>query len=790
MRSFGGILRWGCVLTALAAALGADRETADSKLQESKAALASGDYQRAIASAEAAEELFSKTGDLRRQAQCANSAGLGRLYRSEYAEALASFTRALSMNRQIGDAEAEITVENNIGNIRFFQGRYLEAVQWYETALARAQQTTGQPWSLRRRQLTLVNIGVVYEQLGQNQRALDFYRQARVTPSGLPPAEQAQLLSNLGTLYRRLGDPVRAFETYEAAERAFANEKHTDGEIHILHNIGILMTLDYFDLRRAYKAFTDAIRLAEQTGNRRQAVLGRLFRGEALQREGRLDQAAEDFTAALSGADQIGGVEERWTAQFALGKIAEQEGRRDEAASHYEAAVRTIESVRARLGRASLKSDFLAGKRDVYDALIALRIEDKTPDVKALFALIEQARSRNLQDALRPDSPVTLESIQSKLGQRVLVEYWLGPRGGAALWASSRESGIVPVRITPDRATAIARGIQQDDWRPWSDAGGEALLSALPIGAASRLLIVPDGALSRIPFEALAQGGRLLVQSATVSYLPSASVLLREHRPSGFAFPWQKLLVAFGDPVPPDSAVPLSAAEEVRPLPYAAAELESIARVMPGESRIEARQRNLKSQLPSDAPVLHLATHAVADTTDANRSRILFTREPGKPGSEYLFLREVQGLNFARTELVTLSACDTEGGVIARGEGVLSFSRAFLAAGASAAVTTLWRVADQPTAEFMTQFYARLGNGQPKAEALRGAKLSFLREGKELGHPRFWAAYVLNGEGDLALPRAYSWRTLLMALAILPVLVWLAVSMRRLGLERARRNRV
>ena len=122
--------------------------------------------------------------------------------------------------------------------------------------------------------------------------------------------------------------------------------------------------------------------------------------------------------------------------------------------------------------------------------------------------------------------------------------------------------------------------------------------------------------------------------------------------------------------------------------------------------------------------MVHFSTHAVADTRDPDRSRILLApRAPGGP-ADYLFLRDVNDLDLTGVGLVTLSACETARGKVIRGEGVEGFSRALLAAGAAAAVTTLWDVADRPSAEFMTQFYASASGGRGTAEALRQAKLT------------------------------------------------------------------
>jgi CHAT domain-containing protein len=119
-------------------------------------------------------------------------------------------------------------------------------------------------------------------------------------------------------------------------------------------------------------------------------------------------------------------------------------------------------------------------------------------------------------------------------------------------------------------------------------------------------------------------------------------------------------------------------------------------------------------------------------------------------------------LDLQKLELATLSACDTERGKMVRGEGVQAFSRALLSAGSRSSLTTLWRVADEPTSEFMTQFYYfALNKHLPKAEALRQAKLRFLHSGNYV--PVAWAAFVLNGEGLAPLPRVISWTTIVAA---------------------------
>jgi CHAT domain-containing protein len=163
-----------------------------------------------------------------------------------------------------------------------------------------------------------------------------------------------------------------------------------------------------------------------------------------------------------------------------------------------------------------------------------------------------------------------------------------------------------------------------------------------------------------------------------------------------------------------------------------------------------------------------VSTHAVADMDNPERSRLLFSPDdPAQPNS-FLFLKELYDLDLRRVNLATLSACDTERGRLVPGEGIQAFSRALLAAGSRSTVTTLWRVPDQPTADFMKQFYYfLLKKHMTKAEALRRAKLEFFHSNTELNQPRFWAAFVLNGEANEPVPRFISWQAMVAVVLLL-----------------------
>src|SRR5439155_11500639 len=108
-----------------------------------------------------------------------------------------------------------------------------------------------------------------------------------------------------------------------------------------------------------------------------------------------------------------------------------------------------------------------------------------------------------------------------------------------------------------------------------------------------------------------------------------------------------------------------------------------------------------------------------------------------------LTAEDVSGMDLLATDLVVLSACETGLGDVRIGEGVFGLRRAFVVAGAKTLVMSLWKVPDAQTQELMPDFYRRLQNGEPRAEALRQAQLSLKARHPD---PYFWGAFICLGE--------------------------------------------
>jgi CHAT domain-containing protein len=118
----------------------------------------------------------------------------------------------------------------------------------------------------------------------------------------------------------------------------------------------------------------------------------------------------------------------------------------------------------------------------------------------------------------------------------------------------------------------------------------------------------------------------------------------------------------------------------------------------------------------------------------------------GKPADGLLRTYEIYNLPL-ESDLVVLSACRTALGRQMRGEGVIGLTRAFLHAGASSVVTSLWSIQDRATAKLMEHFYqGLLQQSLSPAAALRQAQLRLRSDGR-FAHPYFWAAFSVQGDG-------------------------------------------
>jgi CHAT domain-containing protein/Tfp pilus assembly protein PilF len=782
-------------------AQGPSQELVDTLNNLSDIATMAGQYDRAVSLSRESVTACLNMHDKNCEAQAHSDAGLALSNAGNYGEAVTEFDLGLNLTRETKNAETAVLILNNLGVVFYYEAKYSEALRAYESALQHVEKAGAEQWTATWRQITQLNLATLYQRLGNYRRAVAIYNDILDHPEQQFARDIGHIHANLGVLYRRLGDGKQALKSYRLAGTFYAKEKDTDGELGILKNTGIVQALDLNELREALATFDRALALAEKTKNQREMMQAQLYRAKTLYRMGKLREAEREFTIALASADQLGTVEEQWQAVFGLGNIALSHGQKDVAEARFRDAIKRIESMRSQLQLSRLTADFFVDKRDVYDALIELLLERN--DAPSAFEFMERSRARVFQDRffgskLSPDA-LTLHSIQGRLDSRTaLIEFWAGTEGLAAIWVTRDSAGITQSHFSSDEMGELGKfisGLPDNLGKDWQK-GFQKIGALLPKGIIpfadnnySHVLIVPDGFLSLVPFELVpTASGKPLLESRDVAYLPSAVLLLRGalKNASAIRLPWQPQLVGFGDPqvIGTGESSLTNARDGMAQLPASGEEIRTIARLSAGRVQLflgpQDQKRSFFESARSGAALLHVSTHAVADMDDPERSRLLFSPEEAGQPNNYIFLKELYDLDLRGMSLATLSACDTERGRLVPGEGIQAFSRALLAAGSRSALTTLWRVPDQPTSEFMQHFYYfLLKKHKSKSEALRLTKLEFLHSGTDLSHPRFWAAFVLNGDGAEPVPRFIPWQALAMPFPVITLVIFFYLRMRK-----------
>ncbi|MGH2496916.1 MAG: CHAT domain-containing protein [Ktedonobacteraceae bacterium] len=245
------------------------------------------------------------------------------------------------------------------------------------------------------------------------------------------------------------------------------------------------------------------------------------------------------------------------------------------------------------------------------------------------------------------------------------------------------------------------------------------------------LIIVPYGPLHKLPFHALYDDGRFLIEDFQVSYLPASSLLAH------LSPDVNELSLPGESTIKPPVVLGYSGNGDLRRVRD---EAEAIAEMLNGHCYLEdeATIARLIEEAPG-SPVIHLATHG--------KSRL------DAPNFSYVRLADGQlnaidafSLDLKRCELVTLSGCETGLALSSGGDEQLGLGRAFLAAGAASLLISLWPVEDNATNELMKLFYQHLLAGESKVQALRAAQCKLLRQEPSYTHPYFWAAFRLVGD--------------------------------------------
>jgi CHAT domain-containing protein/Tfp pilus assembly protein PilF len=717
---------------SLAKETGQKKEEADWHKGKGAALLSLGKYNLARHEYRLAVAAYEQSGLQREMVEALNEDGNLLIQLGDIASAERAFRRAIELAGSIGHPRGVTANLIALGDVELRRKRFEQASTLYRQAFERARESgdlATMMVSLAQLASALRDLGNIPEALSEAERSLDIARRIGAAPL------EAQALIGLGELTLRSSEPEKALAHFNAGSQ-----------------------------------------IAEATDNPEigwQAEYGRGRALEALQRHEdavlayrRAVEIIEKVTAQLREERfQAGYVENKYQVYVALVRLLLKMGKTGDAFFY-------SEKLRAR-SYAQILNQTLPGGSDPQEAELRARIrqlrrsleveharppaEQRREKVQVFSAelaaaerqyqtLIDDWRARQRSGAhSRAFEVSTSEQVQQKLSpDAALVEYVVGEED-LVIFVLRRETvhaTTVTIRAADLRTRiellrdlmAPGRG---PDWLKPAESLYQVLIHPIDhagwLRGISRLYIVPNATLNYLPFAALSrpgeEKGHFLIRDYVLAYLPAASALVSslKREPSGLGV--------------------LALAPGAARLRYAPEEARSVGAIYSDHSQVLLGRSATKRAFAKHADqfeIIHLATHGFFDKINPLFSGVVLQPTAGDDGRLQVY--EIMRLRL-QARLVTLSACDTALGSgyfseFPAGDDFVGLTRAFLSAGSSAVLASLWEVNDRSTMQLMKSFYRELSKTD-SADALAKAQRSMLAGGGLYSSPYYWAPFVV-----------------------------------------------
>ncbi|MFN3429189.1 MAG: CHAT domain-containing tetratricopeptide repeat protein [Candidatus Sericytochromatia bacterium] len=717
------------------------------------------------------------------EANILNDMGVVHQTRGDFGKALELYEAGLAVDRRLG-REVHIAVGlSNIGALYSQWGRPDLAEPLYEQALAMDRAGDRRV----RVAMGLSNLSEVHLDLGRLPLALSCQEEALA----IFRQQQAEIdiaisLNSLGEINRAMGRHAQALTWFQES-LALSRRLGRDSDVAAALKGIAAVHFDQANFKAMHEHITQALAIYRRLGRREKVADALSYLAIAQSRLNMPDQAIatlEEAVVIFDGLRQTAKGDMRRdylaTMMNTYHHLVDLHAR----AGRAEAALEASERSRAK----SLAETLAGGSEAPIPAVTALRAT-LAPHV-AMLVYANAAKPDRVQMALTRDGvvaqvhrfkPVATVATAPALPKAQPAKP-TGTRGVEALEEADEASDLAG--LVADYRSAL---VQRDATR--ARMLGRALYDALVLPLETRLsgktelVVIPDANLGFVPFESLIDSqGRYLAERFTITYAHSLAVrglLATRKHPAG-----RKPLLAFGGAKYQTAGATHRGAVSANArlaayqtlsrgasmldaygklglaswadLPGTLREVQAIAKLQPGAHVVTGEQvseAGLKAMATANQlagyRVLHFATHGVTVPEVPELSALVLSQLPTQPGGEdgYLRTAEVAQLKLA-ADFVNLSACETGLGKLYGGEGVVGLSQSFLLAGANGLSMSLWSVADDSTATFMTELYKTVANDHVGyAEAAARVKRRFIQGafGEAYKQPFYWAPFVHYG---------------------------------------------
>ena len=764
-----------------------------------------GEYGLALAYYQNSLGIFRELGDKLRIAYLLNNIGTVYFWQGKYDLQLSYLLQALEQFKILGDKAGLALALSNVGYVHRLQGNYGLAADSYRKGLDIYQELKDKSGIAR----ALTSIASVHYLEHNYDEALKYYKQSLEMRIAIGEKDAIAITyCNMALSYADMNNLDLALEYLGTGLKLFQEVGDKTGIAIAENNISQIL-LRRGEYQRALEIAGQSEILAKDSSNLETLIDVRTTAGKAYHHLNQPEKAraaledaieiTEDMRRKVAGgvADQQRFFEGKVTPFQAMVDFMVDQNNPTEALQYAERAKARVLLDILQKGRVKLPDVMTTSEREqerklgndlaVMSTKLYKESAKASPDQPAIDSLnIQLVTARHAFESFQTNLYTLHPELKLQRGEtqsfKLSDVIQLVPNTGTALLqyvvmedkaflfvvtigeAPGVELKVYPLGVKQTKLDDMVRNFRERlakrdlIFRESATELYDILLkpAAKQLRGKSSLIIVPDGLLWELPFQALqTSASTYLIQDYSVSYAPSFGVLLemRKHRQLQQRGPgFGPTLLAFGNPnLGPDQNPNqrVTRGDSLTKLPAAEIEVKRLGQLYGGKnSRVYTGAEASKSLFTSEAghyQILHLATHGVVNNAQPMYSQVVLAQGKEKEGG-LLEAWEIMKLDL-KADVVVLSACETGLGRVGIGEGMIGLSWAFFVAGTPTTVVSQWKVDSTSTAELMLAFHGNLKMAKgSKADSLREAALSLLKT-KQYRHPFYWASFVLVGDG-------------------------------------------
>jgi tetratricopeptide (TPR) repeat protein len=720
-----------------------------------------------------------------RQGEAWSCGLMGSIYHAwgQRQKALENYEKACELTRTIGDQNGEANNYSNIGRVCFGSAKYDDALKNYQRALEIKNKIGAPTHSIKAliawtymEQGDLDKAAEVLKEKNSHSWALgkmhllkSEYDEAKTNYEKLATsAEKSGNVDALFTAYTGLGKVYEGLEDYKKAEQYYAKGMKLTEEI----RSGLLPSerTSFFEVKIYGFPRSEPAKGLTRVRMKMNQAAGSIDSSEVTRARAFSDSMSQRTEVGYSGvAKDVLVKEDELVTRVAALKKDRNKSDKDKDPARYENISKEIQKSEAELNK------FVEMLWDKHKA----------------YASVKYPRPVTLKEAsVRPEEHVVIfdvvvEGVGVKLikGKEIVQTFY-------TKWNSDDlEKDIKSFRAP----------FEQAKLREFDPELGKMLYKKLlgavmmHVSEGTPIVIIPDGILAVLPFEALVVSGKATWKKGEIGDYPKGLTYLGDLYPVSYCQSITALtlartigekkrsgdrLLVIADPIFELQDIRVQAAKQTQlaakeeeyylnlmttieessegTFKFARlAETEALAKdlgnIYRGKSEVLTGMQANKSHFMSDlAPKLDQYRWIVFATHGLFSNKIPVITEPFlaltmvPPGTDgFLRMTEVMGLKM-NADVVALTACQTGLGKELSGEGVMSMGRAFQYAGAKSVLMSLWSVAEKSSVQLVESFFKHIKEGKSKLESLKLARQEVRKDGYD--HPFFWASFILVGE--------------------------------------------